>query len=64
MKFSFLSDDILAINKLYGMPMFKGESNPHDRHNIEAFLPFLAEHVGVPELYQVGWKLYLGQIYV
>ena len=47
-------DDVLAINKPYGMPMFEsGSTSFQDRHTIEAFLPFLAKGVGASELYQV-----------
>ncbi len=48
MQASFSLDDILAVNKPYGLPMF-GD----DVHTVEKYLPWLAQKTNTGYLYEV-----------
>ena len=48
---SSFSDDIVAISKPYGLPMF--DQTGREPHTVEKYLPELAESLRVPYLYQV-----------
>ena len=50
----FIADDILALNKPFGMGMTRTGTDPkEDLHTIQKYLPFLARASGVQDIYPV-----------